>query len=144
MLGILDGVNRLLDKPDFGKLFLRVSFSVLMLFHGWHKIHGGIGAIEGMLTSAGLPAFIGYGVYVGEVITPILMILGIFIRPSALIFSFTMVAATMLVHMNTFFTLNAKTGAWVAESTAVFFFAGIAIALLGSGKYSVMSNPRWR
>lgn len=77
MLGILDGINRLLDKPDFGKLFLRVSFSVLMLFHGWHKVHGGIGAIEGMLTNAGLPAFIGYGVYAGEVIIPILMILGI-------------------------------------------------------------------
>ncbi|MBN3173239.1 DoxX family protein [Pectobacterium brasiliense] len=143
MLGILDSVNRLLDKPDFGKLFLRVSFSVLMLFHGWHKVHGGIGAIEGMLTSAGLPAFVGYGVYVGEVITPILMILGILTRPSALIFSFTMVVATLLVHPGGFVTL-AKTGAWGIEGTAVFFFAGIAIALLGSGKYSVMSNPRWR
>ncbi|MDY4333793.1 DoxX family protein [Pectobacterium brasiliense] len=143
MLGILDGVNRLLDKPDFGKLFLRVSFSVLMLFHGWHKVHGGIGGIEGMLASAGLPAFIGYGVYVGEVITPILMILGILTRPSALIFSFTMVVATLLVHPDGFITL-AKTGAWGVEGTAVFFFAGIAIALLGSGKYSVMSNPRWR
>ncbi|GKW14183.1 GntR family transcriptional regulator [Pectobacterium actinidiae] len=143
MLGILDGVNRLLDKPDFGKLFLRVSFSVLMLFHGWHKVHGGIGGIEGMLAGAGLPAFIGYGVYVGEVITPILMILGILTRPSALIFSFTMVVATLLVHPDGFVTL-AKTGAWGVEGTAVFFFAGIAIALLGSGKYSVMSNPRWR
>ncbi|MBA0212738.1 DoxX family protein [Pectobacterium brasiliense] len=143
MLGILDGVNRLLDKPDFGKLFLRVSFSVLMLFHGWHKVHGGIGGIEGMLASAGLPAFIGYGVYVGEVLIPILMILGIFTRPSALIFSFTMVVATLLVHPDGFVTL-AKTGAWGVEGTAVFFFAGIAIALLGSGKYSVMSNPRWR
>lgn len=143
MLGILDSVNRLLDKPDFGKLFLRVSFSILMLFHGWHKVHGGIGAIEGMLTSAGLPAFVGYGVYVGEVITPILMILGILTRPSALIFSFTMVVATLLVNSGGFATL-AKTGAWGVEGTAVFFFAGIAIALLGSGKYSVMSNPRWR
>ncbi|KML66102.1 DoxX family protein [Pectobacterium peruviense] len=143
MLGILDGVNRLLDKPDFGKLFLRVSFSILMLFHGWHKVHGGIGAIEGMLTSAGLPAFIGYGVYVGEVIIPILMILGIFTRPSALIFSFTMLVATLLVHPGGFVALE-KTGAWGVEGTAVFFFAGIAIALLGSGKYSVMSNPRWR
>ncbi|KHN54740.1 DoxX family protein [Pectobacterium fontis] len=140
---MLDSINRVLDKPDFGKLFLRVSFSVLMLFHGWHKVHGGIGAIEGMLASAGLPAFVGYGVYVGEVITPILMILGIFTRPSALIFSFTMVVATLLVHPDGFFMLE-KTGAWGVEGTAVYFFAGIAIALLGSGKYSVMSNPRWR
>ncbi|WP_437216151.1 DoxX family protein [Pectobacterium sp. LFLA-215] len=143
MLGILDSVNRLLDKPDFGKLFLRVSFSVLMLFHGWHKLHGGIGFIEGMLTNAGLPAFIGYGVYVGEIITPILMILGILTRPAALVFSFTMVVAALLVHSGDFLSLE-KTGAWAVEGAAVFFFAGIVIALLGSGKYSVMSNPRWR
>ncbi|KFX02943.1 GntR family transcriptional regulator [Pectobacterium betavasculorum] len=140
---MLDSINRLLDKPDLGKLLLRVSFSVLMLFHGWHKVHGGIGGIEGMLSSAGLPAFLGYGVYVGEVITPILMILGILTRPSALIFSFTMVAASLLAHPANFFIFT-KTGAWGVEGTAVYFFAGIAIALLGSGKYSVMSNPRWR
>ncbi|WP_409306772.1 DoxX family protein [Pectobacterium sp. B1J-3] len=140
---MLDSINRVLDKPDFGKLLLRVSFSVLMLFHGWHKVHGGIGGIEGMLTAAGIPAFVGYGVYVGEVVTPLLMILGILTRPSALIFSSTMVVATLLVHPEGFVSL-AKTGAWGVEGTAVFFFAGLAIALLGSGKYSVMSNPRWR
>ncbi|ATA23112.1 GntR family transcriptional regulator [Brenneria goodwinii] len=139
---MLDSINRVFDKPDFGKLLLRLSFSILMLFHGWHKLHGGIGAIEGMLTSSGLPAFIAYGVFVGEIITPVLMILGIFTRPSALIFSLTMVAATYLSTPNLF--LLTKTGAWIAEPAAVFFFAGLAIAFLGSGKYSVMSNPRLR
>ncbi|MCG8709303.1 DoxX family protein [Brenneria sp. 4F2] len=139
---MLDSINRLFDKPDFGKLLLRLSFSILMLFHGWHKAHGGVGAIEGMLTSAGLPAFIAYGVYVGEIITPVLMILGVFTRPSALIFSLTMVAAAYLSTPN--FFLLSKTGAWIAEPAAVFFFAGLAIAFLGSGKYSVMSNPRLR
>ncbi|MEH2921096.1 DoxX family protein [Samsonia erythrinae] len=140
---MLDSFNRVLDRPDFGKLLLRVSFSVLMLFHGWHKVHGGISGIEGMLTSAGIPAFVGYGVYIGEVITPILMILGILTRPSALIFSFTMLAAASLAHGGDFLALE-KTGALAVESAAVFFFAGLAIALLGSGKYSVMSNPSWR
>lgn len=140
---MLDSLNRVFDKPDFGKLLLRVSFSVLMLFHGWHKLHGGIGGIENMLAAAGLPAFIGYGVYVGEVIIPILLILGIFTRPSALIFSFTMLVASLLANPDNFFLLT-KTGAWGVEPAAVFFFAGLAIAFLGSGKYSVMSNPRWR
>ncbi|QTF07658.1 DoxX family protein [Brenneria izadpanahii] len=139
---MLDSINRVFDKPDFGKLLLRLSFSILMLFHGWHKVHGGIGGVESMLTAAGIPAFVGYGVYIGEVITPVLMILGIFTRPAALIFSLTMVAATYLSTPNLF--LLTKTGAWIAEPAAVFFFAGLAIAFLGSGKYSVMSNPRWR
>ncbi|MEC5318629.1 DoxX family protein [Brenneria populi subsp. brevivirga] len=140
---MLDSINRVFDKPDFGKLLLRLSFSILMLFHGWHKVHSGVGGIEGMLAAAGLPAFIAYGVYVGEVITPLLMILGIFTRPSALIFSLTMVTAAWLANPNGLFVLT-KTGAWIAEPAAVFFFAGLAIAFLGSGKYSVMSNPRLR
>ncbi|MEH0875642.1 DoxX family protein [Pectobacterium cacticida] len=140
---MLDSINRLLDKPDLGKLLLRVSFSVLMLFHGWHKLHGGIGFIKLMLANIGLPSFIGYGVYIGEIIIPIMMILGILTRPSALIFSFTMFVAALLVHSDNFFSLE-KTGAWAVESAAVFFFAGLAIALLGCGKYSVMTNPRWR
>nr|WP_113867840.1 DoxX family protein [Brenneria salicis]NMN90960.1 putative oxidoreductase [Brenneria salicis ATCC 15712 = DSM 30166]RBP60508.1 putative oxidoreductase [Brenneria salicis ATCC 15712 = DSM 30166]RLM30160.1 GntR family transcriptional regulator [Brenneria salicis ATCC 15712 = DSM 30166] len=139
---MLDSINRVLDKPDFGKLLLRLSFSILMLLHGWHKVHNGIGGIEGMLAAAGIPTFVGYGVYVGEVVTPVLMILGILTRPSALIFSFTMVVAAWLYPAG--FTMLAKTGAWAVEPAAVFCFAGLAIALLGSGKYSVMSNPRWR
>ncbi|MCV9880034.1 DoxX family protein [Brenneria izbisi] len=140
---MLDSINRVLDKPDFGKLLLRLSFSILMLLHGWHKVHNGIGGIEGMLAAAGIPTFVGYGVYVGEVVTPVLMILGILTRPSALIFSFTMVVAALLSNPAGFAMLT-KTGAWAVEPAAVFFFAGLAIALLGSGKYSVMSNPRWR
>ncbi|WP_192457428.1 DoxX family protein [Musicola keenii] len=140
---MLDRINQLLDKPDLGKLILRVSFSVLMLFHGIHKVIAGIGGIQGMLAAKGLPGFIGYGVFVGEVITPVLMIFGILTRASALAFSFTMIVAFLLAHPEAIFTLD-KTGAWGIESVAVYFFAGITIALLGSGKYSVMSNPRWR
>lgn len=140
---MFDRINQMLDHPDCGKLILRLSFSILMLFHGIHKLEGGIGGILGMLTAQGLPAFIGYGVYIGEVVAPVLMILGILTRPSALVFAVTMVVALLLANPGMVFTLD-KTGAWGAEEIAVYFFAGIAIALLGSGKYSVMSNPRWR
>ncbi|MBP2844626.1 DoxX family protein [Dickeya oryzae] len=140
---MVDRINQLLDNPDFGKLVLRLSFSILMLFHGVHKLIAGVGAIQGMLAAHGLPGFIAYGVFVGEVITPVLMILGILTRPAALAFSFTMIMAFSLAHPEAIFTLD-KTGAWGIESVAVYFFAGIAIAMLGSGKYSVMRNPRWR
>ena len=53
------------------------------------------------------------------------------------------VVALLLAEPQALFMLE-KTGAWGAEGVAVYFFAGIVIALLGSGKYSVMSDPRWR
>lgn len=140
---MLDTINRVLDKPDCGKLLLRVSFSVLMLLHGWHKVMGGVDGIQGMLANSGLPSFVAYGVYVGEIVAPILIILGILTRPAALVLAGTMVVAQLLAYPAAVFTFT-KTGAWGAENTAVFFFAGLAIALLGSGKYSVVSNPRWR
>lgn len=80
MLGL---INRVLDKPDAGKLLLRLAFGILLIFHGWHKMVDGVGAIAGMLTNAGLPTFIAYGVFAGEVIAPVLLILGILTGPSA-------------------------------------------------------------
>lgn len=140
MLGL---INRVLDKADAGKLPLRLAFGILLIFHGWHKMVDGVGAIAGMLTNAGLPTFIAYGVFAGEVVAPILLILGILTRPSALVVAGTMVVAQLLAAPAGFISL-AKTCAWGAEPTAVFFFAALAIALLGSGKYSVMSNPNLR
>lgn len=135
--------NRLMDRPDLGKLILRLAFSIMMMFHGWHKLIDGIANIQGMLTQHGLPGFIGYGVFIGELVAPLLMVLGIFTRPAALVFSFTMLVAYLLIDPGSVLTLT-KVGAWGAEDIAVYFFAGLAIAFLGSGRYSVMKNPDWR
>lgn len=136
-------VNRLLDRPDLGKFILRCSFAVMMLLHGWHKLTHGIGPILDMLNAHGLPTLIGYGVYVGEVIAPILLILGILTRLSALTMLGTMIVAWALAGTELTFTLT-KVGAWGIEHMMVYFFAALSIALLGSGRYSVMSNPAWR
>lgn len=140
---MLNRFNLFFDRPDFGKLVLRVSFGAMMLFHGVHKLIAGIGGIQSMVAAHGLPGIVGYGVYVGEVIAPILMILGILTRPSALIFTLTMLAAYLLTDLNAALTLD-KTGAWGIENMAVYFFAGLAILLLGSGRYALASHPRWR
>jgi len=135
--------NRVMDRPDLGKLILRLAFSIMMIFHGWHKLIGGIDYIQGLLTQHGLPGFIGYGVFIGELVAPLLIILGIFTRPAALVFSFTMLAAYLLIDPGKVLMLT-KVGAWGAEDMAVYFFAGLAIAFLGSGRYSVMKDPNWR
>ncbi|GGB95541.1 GntR family transcriptional regulator [Marinobacterium zhoushanense] len=140
---MLSAFNRYLDAPDLGKLILRVSFAAMMFLHGWHKVTHGIDGIFKMLTAHGLPEFIGYGVYLGEVLAPILLILGILTRPSALLMLGTMVFAWLLAGTEQTFTLT-KVGAWGIEHMMVYFFASLAILFLGSGRYSVVSNPNLR
>ncbi len=48
--------NRVMDRPDLGKLILRLAFSIMMIFHGWHKLFGGIDYIQGLLTQHGYQA----------------------------------------------------------------------------------------
>ena len=121
---------------DLGKLLLRVALAVLLLFHGVAKLLGGVGFITGMLEKMGLPGAIGYLVYVGEVIAPLLILLGVWTRPAALVVAGNMIVAVLLVHTAEFFTVS-KTGGWALELQGMFFFAALAIALLGAGRYSV-------
>lgn len=136
-------LNRWLDKPDLGKLLLRVSFGAMMLFHGVHKLLYGINSIISMVVHHGMPSFVAYGVFVGEIIVPLMFIFGILVRPAALIFCATMLFAWLITQPGVIFTLT-KVGAWGLENIAVYFFAGLAIALLGCGRYSIMKNPNWR
>ena len=89
-----------------------------------------------MLAKAGLPAALGYLVYVGEVIAPLMILAGIFTRPAALVVAINMIVAVLLVHTSQFFTLN-KTGGWALELQGMYFFAAVAVALLGAGRYSL-------
>lgn len=135
--------TRLTDHPDAGKLLLRLTIGVLLLLHGIAKVEHGVGWIVDTLQGVGLPGFIAYGVYVGEVVAPILIILGVFTRVSGLIAALTLVVATLMVGTSKFFTLT-QVGAWALEVEALYFFGGIIIMLVGSGRYSVSSNPAYR
>lgn len=121
---------------DIGKLVLRLSVGVLMLLHGIFKLQNGIDGIAGMLASQGLPTFIAYGVYLGEVLGPVLVILGFYTRIGALLMVGNMLVALGLAHANELFELG-KMGGWAVETQGLFLFGSVAIALLGAGKLSV-------
>jgi putative oxidoreductase len=78
----------------------------------------------------------GYGVYIGEVVAPLLILVGLFTRPAALIVAINMIVAVLLAHTSQFFTLN-ETGGWALELQGMFFFAAVTVALLGAGRYSI-------
>ncbi|KQQ88433.1 DoxX family protein [Massilia sp. Leaf139] len=123
-------------REDLGRLILRVTLALLLLFHGVSKLIGGVGFITGMLEKMGLPGAIGYLVYVGEVIAPLLLLVGVWTRLAALIVAGNMVVAILLVHTKEFFTMS-QTGGWALELQGMYLFAAIALALLGAGRYSV-------
>ena len=68
---------------DAGKLVLRLTLGVLLLLHGIAKITGGISDIEKMVEGVGLPSYFALGAYVGEVLAPILVIIGFYSRVGA-------------------------------------------------------------
>ncbi|SNS87736.1 putative oxidoreductase [Noviherbaspirillum humi] len=121
---------------DIGKLLLRASLAVFLLFHGFSKLAGGIGFITGMLAKAGLPGALGYLVYIGEVVAPLLILFGVWTRAASLVVAINMVVALLLVHTGQFFSLS-QTGGWALELQGFYFFSALAVAVMGAGRYSV-------
>ncbi|WP_072679583.1 DoxX family protein [Arcobacter sp. LA11] len=123
-------------SENIGKLILRLSIGTLMLFHGIKKLTGGIGGIKYLVTNNGLPEILAYGVYIGEIILPILIILGLFTRFASLGLAATMGFAIFLAHSKDLFLIG-KNGGLVIELPLLFLLASVAITFIGAGKYSL-------
>ena len=124
---------------DAGKLLLRLSVGTLILLHGIAKIFSGPAGIIGMVERAGLPGELGYAVYLGEVIAPLAMILGLWTRLAALVVVINMAVAIALAHMNELFALT-RSGGWALELQGMFLFTALAVALIGPGRYALMRD----
>lgn len=120
----------------FGKLVLRLSVGGLMLFHGIHKLTHGFTMIGDMLVKNQLPRELMWGVIVGEVVAPVLLIVGWMTRPAAALVAFTMVMSIYLVFRDSLLTLN-EFGALTYELNLIYLFGALAILFLGAGAFSV-------
>jgi len=121
---------------NLGKLLLRLSIGGMLLLHGIYKIQHGIGTIKGMLHTHHIPELLAYGVYLGEIFAPLMLILGIYSRIWAGVIMLNMVIALWLTHFKGLTTLGAY-GAWGAQSVMFFLLGALSIVLLGSGKYAI-------
>jgi putative oxidoreductase len=130
--------------PDIGKLILRLTVACLLFFHGLAKMQGGIGWMASMLASYHIPAFVGYGVYVAEVIAPIFLIVGKWTRLAALVIAFDLFMAIVLVIQGKTFAPNPRGGGLGGELELFFLLVSVAIFFLGSGRYAVSKGQgRW-
>ena len=128
---------------DTAKLLLRLALGVLILLHGISKIRGGPGFVLDVVEKAGLPDPFGYLVYVGEVLAPLLAVLGIWTRAAALVIAINMIFAILLVHTGQLLQMSPE-GGWALELQGLYLVVPIAIALLGAGRYSIGGTTgRW-
>lgn len=113
-----------------GLLFLRISFSGMMLVHGVPKL---LQLLEGNL-QFGDPIGIGMTLtfilaIIAEVVCPLLIIIGYKTRWATLPVIITMAVAAFVVHSADPFGMK--------ELALLYLFAFITIGLLGAGKYAV-------
>lgn len=65
------------NQLNIGLLVLRITLGILFILHGIAKLKSGVSGMQGMFESKGLPGFIAYAVYIGEVLAPIMLLLGL-------------------------------------------------------------------
>lgn len=123
---------------DTGKLIVRLSVGGLMLFHGIAKIMhpGSLDFIAGMLAGFGLPVLLADGVYIGEVIAPLMVIVGFKARIGGLIMVVNMLFALLLTHSSDFFSLS-EHGGWMVELQMFYLLSALAVVFLGSGRQAI-------
>jgi putative oxidoreductase len=121
---------------DVGLLILRLSLGILILFHGIGKIIHGIDPIQGMVTGMGLPGWLAYGVYLGEVLGPALLLTGFLARIGAGLITINMVFAIILAHTGDLLSLSPH-GGWKLELQGMYLFTALALVCLGPGRFSL-------
>lgn len=141
---MIERIERLLEphRDDAGKFLLRITLAGLTLFHGVDKLANGLGGVRQDLAGAGLPTVLAYGVYPGEVLAPILVLVGLWTRPAALVLAGSILFATVCAHPQHYASLT-PVGGFAAEAYVFYVLVGAAIALVGAGRFSLRGgrNP---
>lgn len=127
-----------MNNENAGKLILRLAVGLLMLFHGVAKLMhpDSLDFIRMGLSGLGLPELLVYGVYVGEVLAPLLLIAGVFSRWGGMLVVVNMLFAIGLAHTGDLFALTDH-GGYRLELQMFYLLGGLAVMFLGSGRYAI-------
>ena len=117
-----------LQPQRIGLLLLRWYLACALLLHGIAKVQNGIAGIEKMVVAHSLPAFIAYGVFIGELVAPVLLLVGYAVAPAALVIAVNMVVAIWLAHSADLFSLS-KSGGWQIELQVFYLVSALTVAL---------------
>ncbi len=91
----------LTSKQQHAIVILRIVVSVLMFIHGFVRVYyGGVSPFGGFLSSVSFPfgVAIAWGITIFELIGSVLLSIGLFVTPIAMIFAFELLMGIVLVH----------------------------------------------
>jgi len=129
----------MIRSDDTGKLILRLALGIMILLHGIAKLTTGVGFVSRLLVAHDLPAFLAYAVFIGEILAPVLIIVGVYTRAAAWIVFIDVLVAIWLVHLKDLWLIG-RGGGWAIELEGMFLFAALAIALMGAGRFSLAGS----
>jgi len=130
------------QNKDTGLLLQRLSIGILILFHGIANLTSNYSFIKSLLNGIGIPEFVAYSVFIGEIIAPILIIIGWRAKLASLVLAFNILIAILMAHSVDIISLN-QFGGWGIELQGLYLFGSIAIYLLGAGKYAISTTSKW-
>ncbi|MWN06551.1 DoxX family protein [Gilliamella sp. Pas-s95] len=127
-------------QTDLASLMLRVALGVMFLAHGLTKllVFTPAGTAQ-YFESIGFPGFVGYLTMVFEIGGGLLLLLGILTRIVSSLTVIQMVVIAFIHSVNGWSFSNAG-GGW--EYPAFMALTALSLALLGSGRFSVLSKNR--
>lgn len=125
-----------LHSYSIGLLFLRIFLGTCVLMHGIFKLNNGISGIKSLLIANNLPEVMAYGVYVGEVLAPLMIIFGVFTRLAAFILFGTYCVIFYVANFSAPFALTSH-GGFVAEIVYLYFGGAICLIFCGGGRFSL-------
>lgn len=134
--------NKMMKNTSFGILILRISVGFFMLLHGIVKLQKGVEGIVGMMQSNGFPGFFGYAVYLGEVLAPLMLIIGFRTRIGSLLLISTMLVAMFIAHPEDLLKFT-RTGGWALELQGLYLFGALTLFFTGGGKIAVSTRNKW-
>lgn len=128
-------------SEQIGKLLLRLGVGSLVLFHGVHRLLTGLDPVREMLATHKLPEVLAYAAYFGELVGPVLVILGLFTRVGAFLIAAEIILLVMLGGVPEVASISPD-GGYGLEVEALYFTAALSLILTGGGRIT-LGRGRW-
>ena len=122
-------------RNDVAALLLRVALGTMFVAHALLKyfVFTPAGTAK-FFQSIGLPGPLGYATIAAELVGGVLLVLGAYTRPVALVLVPVLLGATW-AHSGNGWLFTAPNGGW--EYPAFLTLAGAVVTLIGGGRYSI-------
>jgi putative oxidoreductase len=119
----------------YAPTILRFAAGVVFLVYGWNKLQNPAGW-QDMMTGLGFPApvVLSWFVLLLELVGGVALIVGLLVRPIALLFAIEMVVSSVTVKLSLGFAPQGATG---IELDLALLAVAVALVILGPGRLSV-------